>query len=277
MDRSHWGLGRSPFANSTSGRFFYEHPGGEEALARLAFLVEERRRLGLLLGEPGGGKSTLLARLAAEVAHAGGTVAALSAIAVDADELLWQAAAELGANPNPGDPTFLLWRTLTDRIAELRYQRTTTLLLVDDAHRATPAALAVIERLVHCETTPEATLTIVLATNGADAARLGDGLLSAADLRVDLSPWSELDTAQYVQQALTESGGKEGIFEAAALTRLHELSGGIPRRVNQLADLALLAGAGQQLEQIDAGTVEAVFAELSGGSAAQFATANVGR
>ncbi len=282
MDRSHWKLSRSPFANSTSGRFFYEHPSGEEALARLGFLVEERRRLGLLLGEPGGGKSTLLGRLAAEVAFGGGTVAAVNAIAIDADELLWQAAAELGANPSAGDPTFLLWRTLTDRIAELRYQRMTTLLLLDDAHRATPAALAVVERLVHCEATPEATLTIVVATNADDVERLGGkqggGLLAAADLRVDLGPWSETDTAQYVQRALTESGASDDVFEASALTRLHELSGGVARRVNQLADLSLLAGAGQQLEHIDAATVEAVFAELSAGGAVQFAAADgVGR
>lgn len=273
MDRSHWGLSRSPFANSTAGRCYYLNPSGEEAFARLGFLVEERRRLGLLLGEPGGGKSTLLARLATDVAYDGGTVADLSLIAVNAEELLWQAAAELGANPTAGDPTFFLWRTLTDRIAELRYQRTTTLLLLDDAHRASPEALAIVERLVHCESTPEATLTIVLAANFDSAEWLGGGLLAAVDLRVDLAPWTELDTAQYVQRALAEAGANVGIFEAAALTRLHELSGGIPRRVNQLADLALLAGAGQQLEHIDAATVEAVYAELSTGPAAAFVPA----
>ena len=42
MDRSHWGLGRSPFANSTSGRFFYEHPGGEEARWRIEAFVAAR-------------------------------------------------------------------------------------------------------------------------------------------------------------------------------------------------------------------------------------------
>jgi hypothetical protein len=43
---------------------------------------------------------------------------------------------------------------------------------------------------------------------------------------------------------------------------LHELGGGIPRRVKQLADLALLAGAGQNLVQIEAETIEASFREL---------------
>ena len=49
---------------------------------------------------------------------------------------------------------------------------------------------------------------------------------------------------------------------ASATTRLYELSCGVPRRVAQLADLALLAGAGLELEQVDAATVESAYQEL---------------
>jgi hypothetical protein len=40
------------------------------------------------------------------------------------------------------------------------------------------------------------------------------------------------------------------------------LAEGVPRRVNQLADLSLLAGAGRELGQIDTETVESVYQEL---------------
>jgi hypothetical protein len=53
------------------------------------------------------------------------------------------------------------------------------------------------------------------------------------------------------------------------MTRIHELSDGIPRRVKQLAELALLAAAGQELRMIDAETVEGAYYELgivTGGS-----------
>jgi len=52
-------------------------------------------------------------------------------------------------------------------------------------------------------------------------------------------------------------------FDEAAARRLFELSGGAPRKVNQLAQLALLAGAGQKLVQIDRETIDAVEEELS--------------
>jgi hypothetical protein len=46
------------------------------------------------------------------------------------------------------------------------------------------------------------------------------------------------------------------------MSRLQDLSFGIPRRVNQLADLSLLAAAGEGLRLVDAATVEAVCHEL---------------
>ena len=60
MARKYWGLRESPFREALDWRRFYPSPMHEEALARLEFLVTDRRRLGLLLGAPGCGKSLVL-------------------------------------------------------------------------------------------------------------------------------------------------------------------------------------------------------------------------
>ena len=60
MARKYWGLRESPFREALDWRRFYSSPMHEEALARLEFLVADRRRLGLLLGAPGCGKSLVL-------------------------------------------------------------------------------------------------------------------------------------------------------------------------------------------------------------------------
>ena len=60
MYETHWGLRESPFRGLANPRYFYCSPTHDEALARLQFLVQHRRRLGLLLGMPGSGKSLLL-------------------------------------------------------------------------------------------------------------------------------------------------------------------------------------------------------------------------
>ena len=60
MFESHWGLRESPFRDLADPRYFYCSPTHDEALARLQFLVRNHRRLGLLLGTPGSGKTLLL-------------------------------------------------------------------------------------------------------------------------------------------------------------------------------------------------------------------------
>ena len=75
MYQTHWGLRETPFRTCLDPRFFYQSPTHEEALARLHFLVEQNRRLGVLLGEPGSGKSLLLEVFAAEGRRDGRAVA----------------------------------------------------------------------------------------------------------------------------------------------------------------------------------------------------------
>ena len=55
----------------------------------------------------------------------------------------------------------------------------------------------------------------------------------------------------------------DAIFDAGAIDRLHQLTNGVPRRICQLAELALAAGAGQDEAEIGGETVEAVFEELA--------------
>ena len=70
-------------------------------------------------------------------------------------------------------------------------------------------------------------------------------------------------SSAFLSSSLAEVGRQSSVFADPAVARLHELSHGIPRRVTQLADLALLAAAGEQLQQIDAEVVESVFQEFS--------------
>src|SRR4051794_40746625 len=67
MYQAYWGLGESPFRGHLDARYFHQSATQEEALARLHFLVEERRTLGLLLGEAGSGKSQLFEIFAAQL------------------------------------------------------------------------------------------------------------------------------------------------------------------------------------------------------------------
>jgi general secretion pathway protein A len=106
-------------------------------------------------------------------------------------------------------------------------------------------------------------LTLVLIATPRGTQRLGEELLEAFDLRIDLEPWTEADMIGYLQHALIEAGGDRPIFDDEALSALHGLTGGIPRKVNRLADHALLGAAAEGCEMVDAAMVEAAHDALS--------------
>ncbi|MGL4512142.1 MAG: ExeA family protein [Lacipirellulaceae bacterium] len=255
----HWGLGASPFTASLVEPYPTE-PLAEGA-ARADYLVSQRRRLGVLVGGRGMGKTTALAAIGAEQRGKGVGVAAIDAAALTSRELLWRVAEGLGASPDGADNQVRLWRRVEDRLAENRWQGRPTLLVIDDAHELGPDSLQVLTRLARLEGESTVGWTLVLAATPDGVGRLGDALLHLVDLRIDLAPWSLDDTVGYLQTALIDAGRLDPVFTDAALARLHELSHGVPRMAVRLADFALLAGASQRSSRIDAKLIDRAFAE----------------
>jgi general secretion pathway protein A len=262
MYQQYWGISKQPFRGCVDPKSFYPSPTHEEALARLSFLVDQHRRLGLLIGPPGSGKSLLLEVFAQQLRRRGRAVAKLSLLDVEPTEMLALLAAEWGSTPGWPQSSATLWRAVTDRLIENRWQQIETVLLLDDVDQAGERVLQHVNRLARFDPSPEMPLTIVLTGRNEGMAKLGDSLLGLADLRIDVEAWQRDDTQQYVKTMLSSAGRQKPVFAERAVDRLHELADGIPRRISQLADLALLAGAGQNLDQIDAGVVEAAYEEL---------------
>jgi general secretion pathway protein A len=262
MYQAYWGLGQSPFRGNLDPRFFHQSAMQDEALARLHFLVEERRTLGLLLGESGSGKSLIFRIFAQALGCVGRQTALVSLAGLDAHEFLWLVAGQLGVEASSTASTFALSRAVTDHLIASRYQQLATILLLDDADVARWEVIDHVVRLAQLDTSRDACLTIVLAAQPRRLYKLGNRLLELADLRIDLEGWEIDDTAAFVKKALAEAGRTTPIFSEAALRHLHGLSDGIPRRVKQLADLALLAGAGGNLSQIEPETIDSVYREL---------------
>ena len=263
MYQSHWGLRESPFHDGFDPQSFYQSPTHEEALARLHFLVEQHRRLGLLLGPEGSGKSLLLEILAAQLRRRGPAVARVNLTGISGDEMLWSLAAQFGRNLDRCDSTPVLWRALSDRLAAFRYQQVDAVILIDDADRAGNSVVPHLIRLAKLEPSPQPRLTLILAGDCMTIGRLGDTLLGLSELRIDLAAWQPDDIAGYLDRSLRRAGGSASMFDEPAIARLYELSHGIPRQVRLLADLSLVAGAGRHLHSIDADVVESVYHELA--------------
>src|SRR5437762_9814760 len=108
MYLKHWALREAPFPQHREVRFFHQGPPQEEALARLRFLADGRR-LGLLLGEAGCGKSLLLEVFAQELHRRNCQTAMISLYGLDSRELLWLLSSAWCIAIEPTAATFEIW------------------------------------------------------------------------------------------------------------------------------------------------------------------------
>ena len=268
MYQAYWGFSEPPFGNSVDPHRYAPNPWQDEALARLDYLVESNCGFGLLIGPAGSGKSLLLAVLAQRLKQAGKAVATINLAGCEVRDVLAAIALPWGMGLRPGlsfspQDTSQLWRQIGDRLVELHYEGRPGVLLLDDLDLAAPAVISALPRFMTMAPSPLARLTIIGASSSAGVAAIGDRMLDRADLRIELPLWDDDDTRQFITAQLRRAGRTMAIFQDSALTRLHELSGGSPRRVCQLVQLSLLAGAGRELTEIDASTVEAICEELT--------------
>ncbi len=88
------------------------------------------------------------------------------------------------------------------------------------------------------------------------------GLEERLAIKCLLRPLTLEETVSYVAHRLNAAGAKQPIFEPRALETLHALTHGLPRRINRLADLALLIGYAEGRPAITAEQLEGVAQEL---------------
>jgi type II secretory pathway predicted ATPase ExeA len=260
MHQTYWGLERPPFRPSDQSDFLFASPSHREALARLQFLIDERRPLGILSGFRGSGKSLVLKQFASEVCGARHAICLANPLGMETHDFLWSLAASLQTNPRVDQNDFSLWRRISDRVRENQYQGIRTVILVDDADEASHEVLIQVLRLLK---THGGGVSVILAVEPSRATRLGSDLLQMSQLHIQLEPWTEGEVRKYVRSSLVSAGGMPDIFDDSAIARLCELAGGIPRWVRELAELALLAGAAQHQQHIDYETIECAYQELS--------------
>lgn len=262
MYADYWGLAESPFKNTLDPRWFFESPGHEEALARLLFLVEQQRRCGLVSGAAGTGKSLVLDILRSQAARAGSRVALVDLVGRTAREMLWETLAGLGFWPGSDDAPHRLWRRLQDHITANRFARFSLVLLFDHLDRAQAECISAIERIQHLSAGGQTGLTLILGTRSQRTPELAQSLREISDVRIELGPIDREQIRQYVETLLARAGADRALFDESAFERLYDETHGIPRQINRLCELALVAGMAEQATTIGDSIVAAAADEL---------------
>jgi type II secretory pathway predicted ATPase ExeA len=266
MYEAYWQLLAKPFETCADGRFYYPSEVHQGALLKLRYAVESRRGGALLAGGAGSGKTLLVHWLKRQLAENCTPFVHLVFPQMSPAELLAYVADELGATPATGaagvDQTV---RRLQNFLADNTAQGRHAVIAVDEAHLlADTGNLETLRLLTNFDTGSQLTLTLLLIgqTSILPALDRMPALEERLGVKCVLRPFSSDETASYVTHRLTAAGAAQEIFSPAALTRLHQLARGNPRRINRLCDLALLIGFAEEQSTIGPAQLEAVAGEL---------------
>jgi type II secretory pathway predicted ATPase ExeA len=242
-----------PFRETVDPAAYVALPSRDTSLRRLRYGLEQRNGPAVLYGPTGSGK-TIIARRLAQVL--GVSPIHLTFPAMSAADLLRLLAEEMGVSYSTAPSMASLIRVVRDRLAAAAACGQRPLLIVDESHLIRDhATFETLRLLLNFASAGSPDLLLLLVGTAELMLQISPGLVDRLAARCLLGPLSEEDSSAYVLGRLAMAGATSPLFTTDALSTLHHAAGGMPRRLNHLADLSLLITYAQGHSQAESDSI----------------------
>ncbi|HSW07640.1 AAA family ATPase [Aquabacterium sp.] len=275
MYESFFGLSREPFSVAPDPLFLYMSQQHREALEHLNYGLRRGGGFVLLTGEIGAGK-TMVWRCFLEQLPSDFDVAYVVNPKLGVEALLARVCEDLRVDLPAGarvvDPIDALHGHLL--LAHARGRR--TLIVVDEAQALSVDVLEQLRLLTNLDTSDRKLVQVLLIGQPELRTMLEkpamEPLAQRVVARFHLPALAEAETTRYIAHRLSVAGlAGEVPFDAGALARVHQLCGGVPRRINVLCDRTLISAHAARASRIDRRLVDIAAGAVFGRSAAPHA------
>lgn len=240
----HFGLKEAPFRITPHTDFFFDGADRGATLEALLYATLHEEGIVKVVGEVGSGK-TMLCRVLIERLPAHVETVYLANPSFTRDEILHAVAEELHIDV-PRERVTGALHALHDRLIESYGQGRRTVVLIDEAHAMPEETLEQVRLLSNLETSRHKLLQIALFGQPeldevlalASMRQLKDRVTHSFRMR----PLQTAEVGTYLSFRMRAAGYRgPDIFAPAAIALIARTSGGLSRRINILADKALLA------------------------------------
>src|SRR3569623_327022 len=273
MDASYFGLKLEPFSIAPDPHYLFMSERHREALAHLLYGLGGGGGFVLLTGEIGTGKTTLC-RLFLEQIPANCNVAYIFNPKLTALELLQSICEEFHVDVPASSSVKAYVDRLNAHLLESHAAGRNNVLIIDEAQNLEADVLEQLRLLTNLETRERKLLQIVLIGQP----ELRD-MLARPDLeqlaqrviaRYHLGALTPAETGQYIRHRMDVAGlDRPFPFAARAIQRIHEITRGIPRRINLLCARAQLGAYATSRATVDRKVVDQAATEVFGKAAVQ--------
>ncbi|HTY98587.1 MAG TPA: AAA family ATPase [Rhodocyclaceae bacterium] len=254
MYLEYFGLSEAPFRITPHTDFFFSGANRGATLDALIYAIIHDEGIVKVSGEVGSGK-TMLCRVLMERLPQQVSIIYLANPSLSRDDILFAIAHELGLVIPDGARTSVVLRALQEKLIALHGDGRQVVVLIDEAHAMPAETLEEIRLLSNLETNRHKLLQLVLFGQP----ELND-TLARPDMRqlkerithnFTLEPLVRSDIAQYLDFRLRAAGYRGAdVFNPGAIRLISRVSQGLTRRINILADKALLAAFAGNVRQV---------------------------
>jgi MSHA biogenesis protein MshM len=245
MYNEHFGLKRSPFRITPDTKLFY--PGGNrgEILEALMYAVTSGEGIVKVVGEVGSGK-TMLCRMLEERLAERVDIVYLANPSLSPEDTLHAIALEMKLDVEPEANRLQVMHALQERLLQKHAENRQVVVFVEEAQSMPIATLEEIRLLSNLETNRDKLLQIVLFGQPELDENLGKAEIRQLNERITHSFYLQAFTPEQMREYVNfrmRAVGYRGpdIFRGGAYRRMAKASEGLTRRINILADKALLA------------------------------------
>lgn len=266
MYEDFYGLKENPFSLSPDPQYLYLTTMHKEAMTQLFYGVWERKGFMVLIGEVGMGKTLLLNWMLETLAKNDTPSSYIFNPVMTKTDMFEYISADFSLECNATSKSQFLMH-LYNFLIDLFARGKTAVLIVDEAQNLTFELLEELRLLSNLETGKHKLLQIILSGQPELNAKLNHvamrQLKQRISLRCTLKPLSLDETKNYIYTRLVIAGMKgKTPFKHDIISEIHEVSGGIPRIINNICDNALLAGFAYERKEIDKSVISQVVEDL---------------
>ncbi|OGX18648.1 MAG: hypothetical protein A3K83_04985 [Omnitrophica WOR_2 bacterium RBG_13_44_8b] len=265
MYTEYWGLSEKPFENTADTKFVYYSSQHQEAFSRLAYAISEQKGAAFLTGVFGCGKTVIAQAVLGSLSKGKYETAFVVNPQLSHVELLREIVYDLGLKDNlPTLKTDILHK-LNEMLRNNMDNGKNTVVFIDEAHLIEDILIfEELRLLLNLQYKNKFLLTLILLGQPELKDKINNikQFQQRISIKHHLGGLNHKESEEYIQYRLKVAGQERALFDDAAMKLLFEQSGGIPRRINQICDMALLVGMSNKARAVDRKIVTEVIDDL---------------